>query len=296
MKKIVVFLIASLAISQAFAQTAVPNGDFENWTDQYHIPNWDGLNYDGGFLNFHTFMRTTDAHTGNYAAQVETITQSLIGDIPGIAFTGSIDFDPTTFEYNFNVGVPVEGRPTSLKGFYKYAPEGNDSMAIVIGMFHWDEAQNNLDSIGGGFFFTGNAVGNYTEFEVPIMYFDPVEEADTMYVMLFSSLDSYHVGSVLKVDDLSLNYNPVGMIESVDAENISIFPNPVSDELHVIAGENACVSEFIVTDFLGRIVLKQSFENNFSIVVPENIPGGIYFATIRQNGLSIKTEKIFIRR
>ena len=97
MKNLTTLVFAFIIVNLAFAQTTVPNGDFEAWTDQYHIPNWDGLNYDGGILNFHTFLRSDDAHTGSYAAQVETINNSFLGDLPGMAFTGNIDFDPATF-------------------------------------------------------------------------------------------------------------------------------------------------------------------------------------------------------
>jgi len=296
MKNLTTLFIGLLVFNFAFAQSTVPNGDFEAWTDQYHIPNWDGLNYDGGILNFHTFLRTDDAHTGNYAAQVETINNSFIGDLPGMAFTGNIDFDPTTFEYTFNVGVPVEGRPTSLKGFFKYNPSGNDTMAIVIGMFHWNTAQNDLDSIGGGFFFTGNATSSYTEFEAPIQYFDPTLEADTMYIMMFSSLDTYHVGSVLKVDDLTLNYGPVGMIDGIDETGISIYPNPASNYLKIELPEDARQAELWLTDITGRNLLQKPVDNNTTVLLHENIKDGIYFASLRCNGMSIKTVKIFVKR
>ncbi len=296
MKNLTTLFIGLIIINLAFAQTVVPNGDFEAWTDQYHIPNWDGLNYDGGILNFHTFTRTDDAHTGNYAAQVETINHNLIGDLPGMAFTGNIDFDPTTFEYNFNVGVPVEGRPTSLKGYFKYSPSGTDTMAIVIGMFRWNAAQNDLDSIGGGFFFTGNATSSYTEFEAPIQYFDPTLEADTMYIMMFSSLDTYHVGSVLKVDDLTLNYGTVGMIEGIDETKISIYPNPASDNIKIELPEEANQVELLLTDITGRNMLQQTVANNATILLPENIMDGIYFASLRHHGITIKTFKIFVKR
>lgn len=296
MKKLMTFLFSMLFLASAQSQTAVPNGDFESWTDEYHIPDWDGLNYDGGILNFHTFSRTDDAHTGDYAAQVETINHAMIGNLPGIAFTGNIAFDPVTFEYSFDVGVPVEGRPSSLKGFYKYNPAGGDTMAIVIGMFRWNEAQNDLDSIGGGVFFTGNTVNQYTAFEAPIQYFDPTLEADTMYIMMFSSLDSYHPGSVLKVDDLTLNYGTVGGIELIAETTVSIYPNPATETLNIETDNRQDVSELLIADVTGRIVFRQPFRGQTQIVLPQEITGGIYFAQIRQEGITVKTTKILVDR
>jgi hypothetical protein len=149
-------------------QNTIPNGDFENWNTAYSIDSWDGLNYDGSIYSFHTFSRTEDAHSGNYAAQIETISQPMLGTLPGIAFTGSIDFDATTYEFSYSLGIPVEGRPSAIKGYYKYQPVYGDSMAIVVGLFKWNEAEQDLDSIGGGLFFTGNTVTNYSGFTLPL--------------------------------------------------------------------------------------------------------------------------------
>jgi hypothetical protein len=296
MKTTFITIFAALAMSVSMAQTTIPNGDFENWTDPYNIPAWDGLNYIGGIVNFHTFSQSDDAHTGNYAARIETISQPIIGILPGIAFTGNIEFDPTTYEYSFNLGIPVEGRPSALKGFFKYEPASGDSMAIVVGMFKWNEQQQNLDSIGGGLFFTGSTTNSYTEFLAPIEYFNQTAEADTMYIIMFSSLDSYHAGSKLKVDDLTLEYGSTGIDDHSVVPDISFYPNPVTDYLHVNNNEQINRISLIITDTFGRQVFQKSFFGNLSILLPETMNNGFYLANIVQDGLIIKSTKICVRR
>jgi len=296
MKNFFTISLILLAVQFAMAQTTVPNGDFENWTDQYHIQNWDGLNYDGGFINFHTFQRTDDAHSGNYAAQVQTIDNSIVGILPGIAFTGNIDINPSTFEYTFNVGVPVQGRPSGLNGFFKYSPSGGDSMAIVVGMFRWNQEENDLDSIGGGFFYTSGAVNNYTSFTIPIQYFFPDVEADTMYVMMFSSLDAYHAGSTLKVDDLTLSYGTIGIGEQTVSPCCSIFPNPSSGYLQVKYPGYNRQSRLVISDLTGRTMLDRTFCSEFNTNLPCEMIDGIYFVRIIQAGITVNTEKLVVRR
>jgi len=296
MKTTFITILTALAMSVAMAQTTVPNGDFENWADPYNITDWDGLNYNGGIINFHTFSQTDDAHSGDYAAQVETISQPLIGALPGIAFTGNIEFDPTTFEYSFNLGVPVEGRPSELKGYYKYEPASGDSMAIVVGMFKWNEEQQDLDSIGGGLFFTGNTANSYTEFSAPIQYFNQVDEADTMYIMMFSSLDSYHVGSKLKVDDLTLEYGTTGIDGKSSVPDISVYPNPATDYINVDSNGQINEANLIITDLYGRQVFQKSFYGGLSTPLPETMGNGFYLANIVQENLIIKSTKICVRR
>ena len=283
-------------INFAYAQTIVPNGDFENWIDQYHIDYWDGLNYDGTFLNFHTFSRTDDAHGGNYAAKIENVTDPLLGLIPGVAFTGTIDFDPQTFEYSFVVGVGVSGRPSKLKGYYKYSPVGGDTMAIVIGLFKWNELEQNLDSIGGGLFFTANTITTYSRFEIPIEYFVPDEEADTMYIMMFSSTDTYHEGSVLKVDDLTLDYSGAGINNNYYTDKINCYPNPADDCLFIELISPLENGEVIITNILGSEVYKVRISNNDENKIPVGfLNNGIYFATISSNNRQIYSRKILIQ-
>jgi hypothetical protein len=296
MKNLITITLSLLAINLSIAQTTVPNGDFENWTDQYHIQYWDGLNYDGGFINFHTFLRTDDAHSGNYAAQVQTINNSIIGILPGIAFTGNIDFNPSTFEYTFKVGVPVQGRPSGLNGFFKYSPSGGDSLALVVGMFKWNQEENDLDSIGGGFFFTSGTVNSYTGFTIPIQYFFPDLEADTMYVMMFSSLDANHAGSTLKVDDLTLSIGTIGIGEQQDSPSILVFPNPSSGYLQVKYTGQYQQSRLVISDLMGRIMLDRTFNTELHIDLPCEMADGIYFARIIQAGITMKTEKLVVRR
>ncbi len=294
MKTFISTIIAFALIGLVSGQTVVPNGDFENWTDQYHIQYWDGLNYDGGFINFHTFQRTDDAFSGNYAAQIETINNTLVGTIPGVGFTGDISINPTTFEYTFDLGVPVEGRPASLDGYFKYEPAGGDTMAIVVGMFRWNEEQNELDSIGGGFFYSTGATGNYTAFTAPIQYFIPDVEADTMYIIMFSSLDSYHPGSKLKVDELSLNYQTIGIEQNAEVETIAVFPNPSSGFFYVEGLHHDVKYNLTVKDISGRKVFEQVIENDTRIILPQGIKNGIYFVEIQKEGMEILNTKLMV--
>jgi hypothetical protein len=294
MKTFILTIVAFTLMGLVSSQSVIPNGDFENWTDQYHIQYWDGLNYDGGFINFHTFQRTDDAWSGNYAAQVETINNTLVGTLPGIGFTGTIDFDPSTFDYSFNFGIPVEGRPSSITGFFKYEPTGGDTMAIVVGMFRWNETQGDLDSIGGGFFYSVGATTSYTAFTAPIEYFVPGVEADTMYIIMFSSLDSYHPGSKLKVDELSLNYQTIGIEPDFDIEPVSVFPNPASGYFQVNGLSHRSFYQLILKDVSGRKVLEQAIENEDKIVLPSGIKNGIYFIEIQEEGMQLLNTKLMV--
>jgi hypothetical protein len=296
MKTTLITLMALVIAISGLPQNSIPNGDFENWNSEYSIDSWDGLNYDGSIFNFHTFSRTDDAHSGNYAAQIETISQSMLGTLPGIAFTGSIDFDAATYEYSFSLGIAVEGRPSAIKGFYKYLPVSGDSMAIVVGLFKWDEASQDLDSIGGGLFYTGNTVTEYSGFTLPLEYFNQTDQADTMYIMMFSSLDAYHAGSVLKIDDLQLEYGTFGINDPVRSPDILLFPNPATDFIEINSNIPIGNASLIVTDVLGQEIFRRKFNGNCQISLPRKMSNGIYIASIVADGLMVKAMKFYVER
>ncbi|MDZ7741083.1 MAG: hypothetical protein U5Q03_04860 [Bacteroidota bacterium] len=73
-------LILSLLMGSAMAQTEIPEGGFNNWvpnaTNIYYEPAgdwWTTLNSLAILGGPITVYPTTDAHSGEYAAQLETI-------------------------------------------------------------------------------------------------------------------------------------------------------------------------------------------------------------------------------
>ena len=72
-------LLLSLVITAAMSQTQIPEGGFNNWilhsTEIYYEPAgdwWATLNPLATLGGPVTVYRTTDAHSGEYAAQLET--------------------------------------------------------------------------------------------------------------------------------------------------------------------------------------------------------------------------------
>jgi hypothetical protein len=290
MKKISLIILVAW-LNNGFAQNTVPNGNFEVWTDQYHAESWDGMNYEGTWINFLTFSRTEDAHSGNYAAQIENVSDELIGLIPGMAFTGTFEFDPLTYEYTIKMGVPVTGRPTSLNGYFKYSPAGGDTMVIAIGMFKWNEQEMDLDSIGGGIYFTGNSVTTYTNFHIPIQYYSN-DDADTMYILMTPSTDTYHEGSKLLTDDLTLSYNPSGTNENYTGD-VYCFPNPASDFLMIETAGQSQELSYIIRNLAGVTVLS-GIRGNKQVDI-RNLRDGLYFLSVYKGDSQVLTQKIIIQ-
>jgi hypothetical protein len=227
----VLFLSALILVVRVNAQDATPNAGFENWTvvtfpTQYEVPDdWDQLNDQTNFIGILTCVKTTDAHTGSFAAKLVTkvvTILTLVDTANGIITTGELI---TTPPYGITGGIPYMQRPDSMAGWIKYTPEGGDSCQIEFVL-----RNSNNDTIGTALYKTGATISQYTRFSAPVVY-NSGDLPDTS-LWLISSSNGFNAipNSTLYVDDLSLILS-VG-IQEVNAEEIVMLEaNLVTDQL-----------------------------------------------------------------
>jgi hypothetical protein len=153
MNKQLLLIMTVLASGLAFGQT-IPNGGFENWTtSQYEEPTGfqTSNSKNNGPQNPGNVIKTTDAHHGQYAIQLNTV------------FTGG----DTSFAYFANGdpgktpaagGIPYAQKPTGLRLYYKSNIVGTDS-AIILVMFKKAGV-----AIGSYFYKIGTTKTSYTLF------------------------------------------------------------------------------------------------------------------------------------
>ena len=83
----------------------------------------------------------------------------------------------------------------------------------------------------------------------------------------------------------------VGINENV-TNNVSIYPNPTSDVLNISTNSND-LSELIIKDISGKIVLNQKFNSKITINT-ENYAKGFYLIDVKNN-LGTVSEKISVK-
>ncbi len=243
-------------MSAAIAQ--VPGADFENWktdtskldlsallpgflpdTFDFEDPiNWTSVNYISGADTFTPNVpggvimvtKSTDAHTGTYAARIETnsITIPVLGlpaTIPGFVISGefSIDitnltsgggFSPTSLPGS---GIPVSGRVDSFTVWANYTPAAGDS-ALLLAVL-----RKGTDLVATAAGFVKSATGGYQRFAIPFTY-SSCDVPDSITFALSSSnlfelqntesllAGTLQPGSVLLVDDVDYSLAPVNYI------------------------------------------------------------------------------------
>jgi hypothetical protein len=236
MKALNVFLLFML-ITSAMAQTQIPEGGFNNWNpnsiNTYYEPAgdwWATLNPLVSIGAPVTVYPTSDAHSGEYAAQLET---KLWGTLllSGLLVSGDFILSAPYIQN----GKPFTDTPSKFKGWYKYISVNGDSAGIAAILTRYNTGKGKQDTVATAITAITENASTYTEFEIDFEYLMPGINPDSIIIVFTSSGDGGNfqgeVGSTLTIDDISLEY-PFGIQESLMPEFIvEAFPSPATNNI-----------------------------------------------------------------
>lgn len=163
MKKYILLLLIAISANSAYAQIAIPNGDFELWTTATsEMPQFypNGSNRDNFYRNNLPFnvIKTVDAYHGTYAISLSTNASPT-----DTAFGYFINSNPDGNPAAWHGGIPYTETPTRIRGYYKYNVETADSATFIIA---FSKAGVN---IGTYFYPIGGKKDNYALFDFPLL-------------------------------------------------------------------------------------------------------------------------------
>jgi hypothetical protein len=241
MKKQILQIIAFAGLTASVsAQTTIPNGGFENWTNVTSATaqptNWNSNKTGGGFANLGPqtcFIDSTAPHGGRYCVKIVTL--SGFGTIVnGSCATGEIQAPSTTKTDGYIETIagdaahsaPFTGRPDSLVFWYKYTPgSGGDTPSVqarlhvgnayapeapTSGNYHPDSTVNIISR--AVWLPTGATVASWTRVSLPFVYVAGAAGARTPQYILITMTSSGDaalgvINSTLWVDDMQAIYN-----------------------------------------------------------------------------------------
>lgn len=282
---IAIILTFSLSLS---AQNPIPNASFENWAGGNPV-DWATSNVPGVVTNI---TQSSDARTGSSAARGE------------VASFSGVPLPPSLIAQPLSTGglIPISQKYETLTGYYKMETQGDDAVFVSVEVY----------AAGGGLIGAKNdllpAVGSYTQFSLPIDYFQSGDAANARisFTVLAQSGGASTVGSAFHVDDLE--FMGLVAIEPVDAGYVpqsnelrQNYPNPfnpnttIEFSLHqsehvVLTVFNALGQEVsrLIDEPLATGVYRSSWESG-------NLPGGTYFYRL-QAGSFTETKKMVLSK
>lgn len=76
-------------------------------------------------------------------------------------------------------------------------------------------------------------------------------------------------------------------VEELSENNISLFPNPVTDQLNIELADRVQYAEVTVIDLTGKVLQKETISGNRASLNISTLPKGLYFLKIREQGRSM---------
>lgn len=280
MKKVVsTFLVFVCLVGVTTLHAQIPDAGFETWSG-ITPTGWTTDNVSG----FDTaIVKTTDAHSGTYAAE------GVANSTPGAVIAPGLN--------SFFIWTT---RSTTFSGYYKYAPVGGDTLFIAA-VF-----AKNSNAIGTAILRTTTAAATYTQFSIPFTYVAagvPDSGAIVVGISPASGSSSVHVGSMFKIDDLSFS-GATGVVAAVNQTPGSYalhqnFPNPFNPT--TVIGYDIPVSGYVslkVFDLLGRERVSlvngdQSAGSHQVTFDASKLASGTYFYQL-QAGSYTETKKLLL--
>jgi hypothetical protein len=180
----------------------IPNGDFETWAPlSYEDPEgWNSANLIS-VITYSDLMceKTEDAHTGNYALRLETVSLNLLDQNIGIVATGHVGIE------ELSGGFPVSSTPDVVQGYYKFIPAGEDTAQLIVYCTKWNSQTQSRDQTIRAFILP--PADSYTFFSDTLFLGNA--EVDTVNLIfssgrLFGRKGGPPVGSLLYLDDIGL--------------------------------------------------------------------------------------------
>ena len=314
-KNLLLAAFAAFAIlPAAFAQTTLANMDFENWqrssSNKYDEPTggvWATPNatLDAAFgTNEAPVQKVTaaaDVQHGVAAAKLKTVT--LFGlKAAGTLFTGKYVFNLANPTSSAKLGVPFTARPARFRGWFKCSQVNGDSTLMYARLTRKNPSTGQREQVGIARQVVHSAVSTYTEFDLPFSY-STAADPDTIIIVFTSSaaadnLSAPQVGSIMFVDNTSLEM-PVGTSLSLpDMVATQTYPNPTTDQLTLETSGTLRQATLQLWAADGKLVATypladQQTRHTVSLAA---IPVGNYIYNIIQNGLAVSVGKIEVVR
>ncbi len=277
-KSVFIVIIVFVFTLTTYAQTQLPNPDFENWDSEYNATDWNSID----ILFFHSAARTTDAAFNDYGVRLTTQDVIGMGAVQGVMLLGEVNLETFMPEG----GIEFNDRPTGISFHYKYSPAGEDGMFMFLILTKWNEDEEKTDTIGATLFNSNELVDEYTKVSLPIVYISE-EIPDTINVGFVSSGMTPEIGSELLIDSITMEYGLLVVpTMCFDADAITPtgftanwFPVPNANSYFIDVSENEDFSTF-VEGYENLELTDLGFEPFYEIT---GLPTNRYYYQIRVN-------------
>jgi len=257
-----ILTIDSITFTGVSSQPANMNGDFQTWNnDTILTPSW------GWYTNYPNVTRTTDADSGMYALELETLTGGHnSGTQAGQASTGYYpNCNNNNCQEKGGVGyTPTASKKDTLQFSYKYAPITGDTASISL------QFKNDSLLYFANIYLHSSTNGVYRDTSLAIDLGSTNPQPDSVIVTILSSWHGYvgngvpsqYAGSILKIDNMTFSSQKALLgIKPISAmEGIKVYPNPTNSQINIdLTNLSGSLEKIALYDMSGRLLSTQNY-------------------------------------
>ena len=124
-------------------------------------------------------------------------------------------------------------------------------------------------------------LGGWNHISVPISSMTGLTTKSNIAQLIFASAPAG--ASIAYIDNVLFSKKPLVGVETVKAENISVYPNPSNDILNISTEKE--IQSIVIYNSLGQVVLTKNVDANFVKINIDELPNGIYTLKASINGV-----------
>jgi hypothetical protein len=285
-------ILVCILLGVGFLKAQIPNNSFELWnTAGEKITNWETTNGLMQLGNPQTVFRSTDAHSGNYACEMQT--KKINNKPPGAFvpdFTGSIFLGKQIGTKSYP-GFPYTEKPTKLRFWYKYNDRNDDTAGVLVILTKWNNVANKRDTLMYAYQGITDSVGVYTQLDIVLGQLDTTQTPDSAIIFISAAtIYATKEGSQFIIDDLEFFGGTVGINSQFSKDYFSFYPNPNSQGwLKINVLPETQIKAIHISDIAGKVVQEIFYSNGSEFEIQHQLKPGIYFVQlVHEDGVQTK--------
>ena len=276
-------MVAGLLVAPVRAQTTTfPNNTLETWVTRagHEVPaNWlTTEDLTGGGFSTNTVVKTTVAHGGSFAAQLQTQNIASVTQFPGILILGNA-INRTSTGLG---GLPFTARPRSLQFYYQLTGQRAvaDSATMLVLLTRRVSGTSAPVVVAGGSYDFITPASNYTLVTVPLQYVSALAPDSVAMFFVSGTSTTVTVGTVLRIDDITFSGTATATRDPALSAALAITPNPSPDGRFQLSSIEPALlaAPLAVLDATGRVVRREEAPplTTSRLLDLHDLPSGIY--------------------
>ncbi len=285
-----------LLFAATYVHSQITNNGFELWDDMgsYMVPQSYLTTNPEVTGTYYPVTRSTDhypSNVGSYSIRMENNTALMPGP-GGVGFA----LQSSDIQNGPEPTFPIIGHPTSFTGYYKYLPQGGDTMLIQLTLYQSGTV------VATAILNQTATISNWTSFNISIPTYTDADYGSIMLAAFSCQMGTAEPptplgNSVLYVDNLNFDelITSINEADNNGFDKAVFYPNPATNYIYL--NFNPEINTFELYDINGKQVRNILINNANTPIYINDLMNGLYlYRTLDKNCNEVNKGKLIIEK